>query len=69
MRRQRPLAGLGARGPVRPPRRGTIASPAPQVLPWSPAVQDWLGFLARLLAEVATEERAVTAPEERDPHS
>jgi hypothetical protein len=69
MSRQRPTAGHAARGPARPPRRGTIASPAPQVLPWSPAVQEWLGFLARLLAEVATEERAVTAPEDRDPHA
>jgi hypothetical protein len=69
MSRQRPTAGHAARGPARLPRRGTIASPAPQVLQWSPAVQEWLGFLARLLAEVATEERAVAAPEERDPHA
>jgi hypothetical protein len=66
MRRQRPPAGLGAREPVRPPRRGTIANSA---VPWSPAVQDWLDFLAQLLAEVATEERAGMTPEDRRPRA
>ena len=66
MRRQRPPAGLGAREPVRPPRPGPIASSA---LPWSPAVQDWLDFLARLLAEMATEERAGMTSEDRRPRA
>jgi len=69
MRRQRPTADHGARGPARPSRRGTIASPAPQVVPSSPAVQDWLDFLARLLAEVATEERAGMTLEDRRPRA
>jgi hypothetical protein len=66
MRRQRLPAGLGARGPVRSPRRGTTASSA---FPWSPAVQDWLDFLARLLVEAATEERAGMTPEDRRPRA
>jgi hypothetical protein len=51
---------------VRPPRRGTTASSA---LPWSPAVQDWLDFLAQLLVEAATEERTGMTPEDRRPRA
>ena len=59
----------GHRVPARPrlPLRGAIASPARGPQPWSPAVQEWLDFLARLLADAATEEPTAIASEERRP--
>ena len=54
-------------GPWRP-RTCAAASPGNYRQP-DAAVQDWLEFVARLLAEVATEERAVGTPEEHRPLS
>ncbi len=58
--------GDGAVKPARQPKRMVVR---PEPRPWTPAVQDWLAFLARLLAETATEGRITMAAEESAPRT